>query len=238
MSSRPEFHLRHLPSQGGFTLIELIIAMLIAVFVLGAVGMQLSSHMKAAQFQLRHQKTVSAVRSALDLVAQDMKRAGYANTTSTAVLNAFSAPATFNLYTLTTPVTCVAFAYDRDDDGAMGADEQFGFAFRSADSTLVAYRGNAVDCTDLSDAKGWQAITDPAVVQITGFSASLEQPGTPVGAPADTPRGVCPFGIRITLQAQSVQPHGDGFAITQATSVKIRNDSTADYSGVTCNART
>ncbi|MBE9607771.1 prepilin-type N-terminal cleavage/methylation domain-containing protein [Chitinilyticum piscinae] len=220
----------------GYTLIELLIAVALAVLALGALGYQMSAQLTANRAQLRMQKTTADLRSVLDIIAQDLKRAGFASTTDQAVITAFSQKSNYTLYQLTqnTPVTCVTFAYDRDSDGALDANEGFAYAFDSANKTIRAYQGATPNCSNLT-AAGWTALTNPAQTAISSLTFTLQAPGTPATAPTETQKGVCPFNIAITISGESVQKSGTPFTGTQTLLVKVRNDSSSYLSGSNCN---
>lgn len=216
----------------GFTLIELLIAMSLAILILGALGVQLTSQLNASTFNIKQHKVNANLRTTLDILANDIMRAGYtSNTTNQSV---FIDKTKFNLYTIkktdsksfatTSDASCLTFAYDRNDNGTLGNDEFFGFAYRSSDKTVVAYTGSSPDCSDLS---GWTPITNKNAILVNELRFTLIEPEATVGA-TELPAGICPLSINIFISATSAETNNT-YTSNQDMNIKIRNDTGLDW---------
>jgi prepilin peptidase dependent protein B len=210
--------------------------MTLSILILGALGLQLTSQLNSSTFNIKQHKVNSNLRSTLDILSHDIMRAGYTNNTTNQ--SVFIDKTKFNLYTIkktdgksfatTSDATCLTFAYDRNDDGSLGNDERFGFAYRDSDKTIVSYRGINPDCSDLST---WIPITNKNAVVVNELTFTLIEPQATAGA-TELPAGICPLSIKINIIATNAEINNN-YIGNQDMNIKIRNDTSLDWNSAT-----
>jgi prepilin peptidase dependent protein B len=231
--------------QTGLTLVELMIAALIALIALAAVVTSYvgTAHHTSEQLSRTHLR--QQAQGALHLIIRDIRRAGYwyfDPRQQAAADNPFQTPDTAlrtGAYPGEPPGSCVLFAYDMDRDGRVGIGrcddpcppqsdddnvEQFGFRLRSG-RLQFRYGGESFNCTG----GYWQAVTDPGV-EVTGLAfilhrrcLNLTTPDQPCSAGASR---LNQHAVRITL---STRLRGrEQTALDFDRWVQVRNDRLMD----------
>ena len=171
MSSAPRLT-RHL-GQRGFSIVELLIAVAIGLF-LSAVGTTLLvNQLHESRSLLVEARLMQDLRTAADLISRDLRRAGYWGAAATGVWTRDetpgSGPVAANPYTALSPsastsisTDAVSFRYSRDaiENNAVDANEQFGFRLRRNVIEMQLGSGN------------WQALTDANMLSISTFSVT------------------------------------------------------------------
>lgn len=167
-------------TQRGVTLVELMIASVIALIALAALATAYGATAGHSAQYLHRAHLHQQLHSVLQIVVSDIRRAGYWSfdpALRSAADNPF-ADSSNRLRTGSYPGeasdSCVVFAYDLDQDGLVGVGncktkacgaqtdsdnvEQFGYRLR--DGRIQArYGGDTLDC----DSGHWQALTDPNI---------------------------------------------------------------------------
>ncbi len=165
-------------TQGGFTLVELMIGLALGAFVvlgvLGATTGMLRGDM-LAQSRLDQE-----LRSAAFVLERELARAGYTGAAAQALragADGWSNP--FALLDVSAP-GCVRFAYDLNENGVLDTaepDERQAFAL--ADGVLLRRTGGEdFDCDTAHGA--WEPLTDEATVTVQAFTVSVASALTPV----------------------------------------------------------
>jgi len=173
--------------QAGFTLTELMIATglsltVIAAVLTGYVATYTNSLGTLAGSKLNHEIT-----TLMSLMGNDIRRAGYwggisasedplgnpFNVVGESALTVFDSVVGNNSVGPLGSGTCIVYAYDLATDGAVNADELFGFRLNNG---VVQMRtsgtpGNAASCADPSDV--WEDLTDINMVNITTLTFDL-----------------------------------------------------------------
>jgi len=175
----------------GFNLIELMIAMLIGLIILGAVLSIYISTIKASSDTVKSARLNYDLDSVMQLMVNDIRRAGHwggAVTGSDANLNSFTTSTTnVNIRTLANPTVdpspnvgdCILYAYDAgglvaadaNGDGLLGddANEYYGFKL---DRGAVWIRYSGATTANCSDGL-WERITDENEVLVTNLQFSF-----------------------------------------------------------------
>ena len=220
--------------QRGFSIVELLIAMAIGLF-LSAVGTTLLvSQLHESKSLLTEARLMQDLRTAADLISRDLRRAGYWGAAATGVWTRDEPPGgaqvVSNPYADFSPGTsistsastdAVTFSYSRDarENNAVDTNEQFGFRLRRNVIEMQLGSGN------------WQALTDANTISISAFSVtpSLQEiPLTNLCALAcPTGSSYCPPRQLVRSLAVSIT----GRSTTNATvvrnvriAVRVRND--------------
>ena len=172
--------------QWGMSLIEILIALLIASIVMIAVLAIFSNTMSVSDQVLQRGKLDRDLGAAMDVIVSDIQRAGYwANATSSST-NPFQA-AGVDLATNGTS-DCVTFTYDRDGNGSLSAitaatdDEHYGYR-KSGGALQYRPPGASFTCTNPAD---WINLNDTNVVTITGFTVTITDQLVTIGASSTT----------------------------------------------------
>lgn len=151
--------------QGGFSLVELMVAMAAGLIIIGAAVTFTVSTMRSYSENILSARLTQELRAGMNLVVRELRRAGHDSTSVTRVLTTTSA-STFG--DIAVDAGCVTYEYDRNI-GASGPDatEMRGFRLNAATGALqLNASSDAIDC-EVDDE--WEDITDPDVVQITKF---------------------------------------------------------------------
>ena len=159
----------------GFTLIELMISLLIASVVLISLATMFSSVIIHSKSQLNAAKLRDSLQFTLDIMTNDIRRAGYWADAHTDVgtganNNPFMEAATDVFISANN--SCILLSYDADHSGNLPSinpttdDERYGF--RLINNTIQARPpGATFSCTAATD--NWENITDVNVVSITNL---------------------------------------------------------------------
>ena len=196
-------------NQNGFTLAELLIAMMLSLIVLGAVyGVyRVQVHtVKAQEFKMEAQEYA---RAALDIMVREVRNLGFfpAGTPCPAPGN------TAGIVTAT--ATTFQFVYDANNDGSCagtmatgaGADENITYAYNGTDITR-----------DINDGNGAQILT---AGNVTAFVITyLDAAGVVTANPAN----IRSLSITLTVRARNPDAQfGGPQNITMNSNVNLRN---------------
>lgn len=147
----------------GFSLVELMVAMAAGLIVLGAAIIFAVTSMRAYSENIISSKLTQELRTGMNLVVRELRRAGHDSTSVSRVLTTTSASA-FTDFEI--DGSCITYEYDRHVGGdGPDATEMRGFRLNNGVLQLNAASG-AIDCDSDDD---WEDITDPDVVTITKF---------------------------------------------------------------------
>jgi type IV pilus assembly protein PilW len=167
--------LRVAPCQRGVGLLEMMVTITLGLFLVAATAGLFTSQLAEHRRVLIETRLTQELRAVLDLIARDVRRAGYWGHALQAAANPASAPANPYDGLFPAPATSdsrIGYAYSRDgsEDDAVAGNERFGLrqntTNRSADWRMS---GAALPPTD---ADTWQALTDPGVLRITRVTVS------------------------------------------------------------------
>lgn len=184
--------------QRGMTLVELMIGMAIGLLIVATGASLLVGQLRENRGMVQEARMTQDLRIAADMVARDLRRAGYRGGDGTGA-------STYTEITLgnTTTADGVALRYSRDatENNVVDSNEQFGFRLRSGAIELQLGAGN------------WQALTDATLFTVTAFTITPQLQDINLGAlcaSACTPGSNCPphqqirsFGVSITATLNS-----------------------------------
>ena len=163
-ASRRRFPRRH----RGLSMIELLVGTAVGLLVVAAgttAVVQQARENRAVQVEAR---LMQDLRIAADVVARDLRRAGYWAEAASGVRGDDGSVALANPYGAISPALAasdavrLSFSRDASENGVVDANERFGFRLRNAAVELQLGDGN------------WQALTDPATLAVTTFSVAPE----------------------------------------------------------------
>ena len=226
MSPAPPL-IRHL-GQRGFSIVELLIAVAIGLF-LSAIGTtMLINQLHESRSLLIEARLMQDLRTAADLISRDLRRAGYWGAAATGVWTRDETPGTVqmaaNPYAVLSPsvsTDAVSFRYSRDaiENNEVDTNEQFGFRLRR--NVIEMQLGSS----------NWQALTDANTLSISAFSVTPSVQEIPL---ANLCAIACPAGSSHCPPRQLVRSLAvliTGRSATNATvvrsvriAVRVRND--------------
>jgi len=212
--------------QAGLTLIEMMIAMLLGLFVSAVTITIFSTNVRSNVENMKMIRLNQELRGAMTFIVDELKRAGYSKEPT---VSAFIDELSFTS-------TCARYSYDEDNNALLGdttpdADERFGF--KLSDNTISwSQNTTTTDCSNGT----WTPITDPNLAKITtltfDFSKSVnsEDPPPPALPPSDafsTTTGVSIYEVTITLIGSTDLPFSsdaDDPRRTITETIRVRND--------------
>jgi len=164
-SSIPRLNVLTAESQRGLTIIELLIGVAVGLVVVAGAVKLMADTLGGNRRLLLETRVNQDLRAAADLIARDLRRAGY---WQNAVGGLFTANpyAAVTVDTSTANANSVEYQFARDNNNTIENAERAGFRVSSG---VLEFRNGA---------GGWQAITDPRVVTITNLTVSPLAPRT------------------------------------------------------------
>ncbi len=160
-----------LRQQSGFSLVELMVGIVIGLIIIAAAASVYITAVRSGADTLRSAKLNMELRSAMDIMVAEVRRAGYTPTTTNLTNNPFMQTDT-NLTLVGTD--CLLFAYDTNGNSSADSEDFFGFRRNADDASISMRHGGAstsAGCT--ADTNSWERITDPNNVVIDTLSFSI-----------------------------------------------------------------
>jgi type IV pilus assembly protein PilW len=214
-----------LPAMLGFTLVELLVGLTVGLIIAAGATAFFATTLREHRVVLLESRLMQDLRTAADLVARDLRRAGYwAAATDGAWLPGTRAIVS-NPYAAVTPLgaasDAIGFAYSRDatENDALDSNEQFGFRLRSGAIQMQLGAGN------------WQALTDAGTLVVTAFEVSPEvqlvslDSACPAACPASS--ATCPPQLQVRSLGVQIEGHALADPTVRRevrTSVRLRSD--------------
>ena len=195
-------------SNAGFSLVELMIAIVAGIVVTGAAVAFTISSLKANGEYVASTRLIQDLRNALDFVSDDLRRAGYDQAAMTYVANpssgAASAFAPIKVVT-TSGANCIVYAYDRPS-GTRGSIDLANGEVRAVRRQSPSINGTTTGVLEVADSSiastpvrpdcdaagpdysqypvtcntttGWCPLTDGRVLNVSDFTVSATASGT------------------------------------------------------------
>lgn len=209
----------------GVSLIELLVGLAIGLFIV-AVGMTLlAGSLRENRALLVESRLMQDLRTASDLVARDLRRAGYWADAAAGVWQRGASGVMANPYSALSPSAAasdaVAFRFSRDaaENHLVDSNEQFGFRLRNGALEMMLGSGN------------WQAVTDPTTLLVSNFSVTPTVQQVALDGFCSTPCAAgaanCPKQqVRSLALSLTARAANDASVVrTVRHSVRLRNDS-------------
>jgi len=202
--------------QRGLSIVELMVGIAIGLVIVAAALLTLTHHLRENRSLIVEARLMQDLRTASDLVAHDLRRAGYWNHAGDSVWHAAGGPVPANPYdTLNVSDEATSFSYARSD-----ADSH-DFAYRLHDGVIEMRIGNG----------NWQAMTDSSTLRVASFSITPHAQDIVLDGfcarPCAAGSSTCPprqqlrsFAVRIEAKAAT---NANVSRTVQAT-VRLRND--------------
>jgi prepilin-type N-terminal cleavage/methylation domain-containing protein len=225
--------LKSVKRQNGFTLIEAMIGLALSVIVTASMVGLMSNSLGSASRIIQMSQLTDELRNTMSMMSRDVRRANYSTNSVYCYANSecgdpTTGPAVQAADIDVSVPACLVFGLDRDWDG--NANNDGGGAFRRETGinergenvgTIEMWTGTSVpSCDDSSD---WVAITDPDLVDITDFTATM--PGTFDGSVEED------GGTTVTVRTRVVRLQITGELVLDRTisrrtedRIKVRNN--------------
>jgi len=148
-------------SEFGFSIVELLVSMLIsATLVAGAISLFVNNS-RASSDVLKITRINQEMRTVLDLITADVRRAGFWGNATTSI----GQNNPFGITDVVQSPGCITYTYD--DANANGTlqspAETHGFRLNDT-SGAIEIRSNAAACTDTTN---WNLLTDNSMIKVT-----------------------------------------------------------------------
>jgi len=215
--------------QTGLTLIEMMIAMVLGLFVTAVIITVFSTNVRSSTENIKMIRLNQELRGVMTMMVDELKRAGYSADPSNSDFMD-----DFNVST-----TCLRYSYDENGDAIRNSNERFGFKLENNTVKWTASGGDpntpptAPDCGTGS----WTDITDPNLAFITtldpddsyfDITGSVNTDSISTGLSAITATsGVSIYEVAITITGSTDLPHSSNANDPHRTiveTVRIRND--------------
>lgn len=157
----------------GLTLVELMIALLIAAIVIAGVMSVFVSVIRHSHGDIELGRLDSNLHKVVGTIARDVGRAGYWANSETSATNPFTQSGTD--ISVNAANNCLLITYDHNDDGSLPSessgsdDERYGYRLMNG---AIQYRPNNASFDCAASSASWTNMTDPNVVTITNFSVT------------------------------------------------------------------
>lgn len=213
----------------GLSLVELMVGVAVGLFVVAGASFVAVNQLGDNRRMSLEMQVQQDLRATADLVARDLRRAGYWGAAETGVWYSGGPNVANNPYSATDPSTNAAlteevtYQYSRDADFGNVDDDQerFGFKLDAGDHTVRMLVGGA-----------WQALTDPNVLKVTRFDVTLNKRSVTLSCFKECAGGGTACWPTQDLRRFTVLIEGE--AVFDANikrsvrnSVRLRNDATA-----------
>jgi len=182
--------------QKGFTLIEIMIALMLGLIVIGGAISIYISTIRSSTDITNSARLNYDLDSVMQLMVNDIRRAGFwggavagsnsnnRDTVNCANPDLLGNPFTCGAANIQIPVaSCILYTYDADGDGLLAGDTEY-YGFKLQDGNIRIWTDNAVDASGDCTANGWQTITDENKVNITNLTFSFSDIAVSAGPPA------------------------------------------------------
>jgi len=197
----------------GFSLVELMVAMVAGLLLVAAVTALFATILKANQTAMQVSRLNQELQSVTDMIARDGQRAGYDwaatsffNNAASGAKSPFYFDASTDLMSETSTGSnvyrCIRLKYDKNDSGLLDTDETFIYSYDSTDKGVKL--GSSCSSGSL--------ISTESTIEVTGMTFSLL--GSSVSSGART--------VRMSLTGQ--HKANTDLKLTLQRDIKLRND--------------
>lgn len=236
--------MKTLRASKGFSLVELMVAMVAGLIVIGAVVLFTISTARSSSVNVRSIRLMQELRNSLNLIEREIRRSGFDESAlsyiGACVDPATNCPLTNYKQVVIANSSCLVVSYDNASNttpGTAGAGEYHGFRLQQNSSGVGVIQASlssatAPDCSATDNT--WQDITDAGVVNVTNlnFTQSAANGGCIKSS----------VGIWVVVQDVLVQMTGQwaepaGGVVTTRTleeTVRVRNDLVSTTKPATC----
>lgn len=231
--------------QTGLTLIEMMIAMVLGLFVTAVIITVFSTNVRSSTENIKMIRLNQELRGVMTMMVDELKKHGYSSDSTNAdFIGEFNAPDPATL-----PRSCIRYSYDETNrnpsgseiDGSRDDDERFGFKLEG-NTVKWTRSGGAIGLLGTPDCDNgiWTPISDPNLASITTLDFNIDGSSNKLGSTVSTgivalttTTGVSLYDVTITLTGTTDfppigqdDPNDPRRTITET--VRVRNDDPKD----------
>lgn len=216
-------------STAGFSLVEMMIAMVAGLVVVGAVLSFTLASMQSNSENVRATRLSQELRTVMGLVTRELRRAGYNEDSIARVGRGTTLESPLDQVFISADRQCVIFAYDSvgGTAGQLDAGETKGLRRFVANGVgRVQYNPGADGNPTCASDRGWLDLSDPVVTDVTNLRFCWADNAVNHGCAAAAPGGTAVVR-RILVDITGVPRVGPGaadFVRTAQASVRVRAD--------------
>jgi prepilin peptidase dependent protein B len=160
----------HASSMRGVSIVELLVGVAVGMFVVAGAAKLLVDNLRSNRSNLLATRVNQDMRAAADLVARDLRRAGYWQNSLSGLWSSAGAPSASSPHVAlaasgSSTLGNLSYSYAKDNDNALDSNEEFGF---SVSSGVLRYQNTSGSS---------QPLTDPNAVLITQFAITSTENG-------------------------------------------------------------
>jgi type IV pilus assembly protein PilW len=150
----------------GLSVVELLVGTAVGLVIVAAATTVVTRHARENRAVAIESRLVQDLRTAADIIARDLRRAGYWGASASGVRADDGSAVLANPYSAVTPEAAasdavrLSFSRDAGENGILDGNERFGFRLRNGAIELQLGDGN------------WQALTDPATMSVDSFEVA------------------------------------------------------------------
>ena len=187
-----------------------MVGLALGLLVVASGTMLITTHLREHRSLLLEARLMQDLRTAADLVARDLRRAGHWGDAAAGVWTSTVA-ARANPYVALTPAAAASdaasFAYSRDaiENDLLDGNEQFGFRLRNKTIEIQLGGGN------------WQALTDATLIAVTSFTITPTLQEIDLGALCSQPCAAASATCPPRQQVRSFAVQIGGRSLADAT---------------------
>jgi len=223
--------------QAGLTLIEMMIAMVLGLFVTAVIITVFSTNVRSSTENIKMIRLNQELRGVMTMMVDEIKRAGYsADPTNSDFMD------DFNVFPTAPPHTCLRYSYDENRDGIRDANERFGFKLED-DTVKWTTSGGDPNTAPICGVGVWTELTDPNLAFITTLDSAPASDFKIIGSANSvgggvsgitaltTTTGISVYDVTITLTGITDLPHSSPANDPRRTiieTIRIRNDDPKD----------
>jgi len=195
------------PGQIGFTLLELLIAIVLALIILSGVISVFVNTVVGSKTTLELTRMEQDLNSAILVMSEDLRRATYWGTPGYDAADLTINPY-YNIFVSSTASPsgdpCIRYTYNLNDDSTIQDDEMFGFRLSSGAIWMYDYQGTSAvwnSCTS----GDWEELTDLSYMTVNKFDIS-----TPVETFVVSDASASLYSVEIVLDITASLNSGNG----------------------------
>jgi len=212
----------------GLSIVELMVGIAVGLFIVAGATLVAVNQIGDNRRLSLETQVQQDLRATADLIARDLRRAGYWGTPEASVWYEGGPAVASNPYTLVSPSTAgttadqvdYRYAHPTDPEDGTVDDVRETFGFKVEDYTVKSYIGGS-----------WQALTDPNVLKVTRFDVHLNEETSVLDCFNACAGGGTACWPRVAVRRFTVEIAGEAVgdaAVKRSviTTVRLRNDAT------------
>jgi len=169
----------------GFTITELMVAIALGLAIIGSVLIGHLATFSSSLHTLKSSRLNQDLSALMSLISSDIRRAGYNgkhhishdqnpfNTHGDTALTVFDNMTSEHPEGPTGRGSCIVFAYDSDQDGAVTASELIGFRLNKGVVEMRTFGNRSAPNSCADSGNTWMALTDPGSIMVDKLDFDL-----------------------------------------------------------------